>query len=166
MAAPLLDAFRHHSWATLRLIEFCRNLDEEQRAASVPGVYGSISATLKHILGAEAFYRSLFSGSFPEWDWREEEAQPLEELLAWTGDMAAFWEQLLATPPDADASLLRHRSDGRVQEMRTGVMLTQALHHGNVHREQVCSILTTLGLQPPDLSAYAYGYETGRMERP
>jgi uncharacterized damage-inducible protein DinB len=166
MTGPLLDAFRHHSWATLTLLEFCRSLNEEQRAATLPGVYGNISATLKHILGAEAFYRSLFGGSFPDWDWRDEEPQPLEDLLVWTREMAAFWEQLLAAPPDADAPLLRRRSDGRVQEMRAGVMLAQALHHGNVHREQVCAILTALGLQPPDLSAYAYGYESGRMERP
>jgi len=41
------------------------------------------------------------------------------------------------------------------------VPIAQALHHGNVHREQICSVLTTLGLEPPDLQVWAYAEATG-----
>jgi len=30
-----------------------------------------------------------------------------------------------------------------------------------VHREQICSILTALGLEPPDLQVWAYAEATG-----
>ncbi len=49
--------------------------------------------------------------------------------------------------------------------MPAGIVLAQTLHHGNVHREQVCNVLTAQGLEPPDLSAWAFGYASGRMQR-
>jgi hypothetical protein len=31
------------------------------------------------------------------------------------------------------------------------VLVVQALHHGNAHREQISSILTGFGIEPPDI---------------
>lgn len=163
MADALLDAFRHHAWATRRLIDACEGLAEEELSASLPGGYGSPLATLKHILGAEAFYRSLFSGSFPDWDWRDDGVEPAAKLAGWADDMASFWEELLSGTFDADRVLSQTRSDGSARRLRSGVMLAQALHHGNVHREQVSAVITSLGQEPPDLSAWAYGRAVGAI---
>jgi hypothetical protein len=40
-------------------------------------------------------------------------------------------------------------------------VLVQAIHHGNVHREQVSHVLTALGLEPPDTSGWRFGRESG-----
>ena len=48
MISPLGDAFSHHIWATERLIDACATLTPEQLAASVPGTFGPIAATLAH----------------------------------------------------------------------------------------------------------------------
>jgi hypothetical protein len=45
--------------------------------------------------------------------------------------------------------------------VRAGTLLAQALHHANVHREQVSSIVTSLGIEPPDLDVWTYGTVTG-----
>ena len=42
----LADAFGHHTWATLVLLDVCADLTEEQLATTVPGTYGSLIGTL------------------------------------------------------------------------------------------------------------------------
>ena len=41
------------------------------------------------------------------------------------------------------------------------MLVIQALHHGNAHREQICVVLTGLGIEPPDIQAWAYAEATG-----
>ena len=158
----LIDAFRHNAWATRTLLSFCRDLKQEQLNARAAGVYGTLLETLRHILGGEAYYRFLFMGGFPDWDWREDELPTVGQMVGWAADMAAFWEDLLASPLDAEVMLIRKHENGSLREARIGVVIAQTLHHGNVHREQACSILTSLGLQPPDLQAWSYGTAAGR----
>ena len=44
MSKPLLgDAFGHHVWATIRLIDACLVLEPSQLEATVPGTYGPIT---------------------------------------------------------------------------------------------------------------------------
>ncbi len=49
MAHALHDPIRHNAWVTTQILEFCRELDEQTLNATVPGTYGSILATLRHI---------------------------------------------------------------------------------------------------------------------
>lgn len=46
MSEFLLEAFRHHAWATRQLLVSCRGLSEEQLRAPGSGTYGSILETL------------------------------------------------------------------------------------------------------------------------
>jgi uncharacterized damage-inducible protein DinB len=50
MAHALHDPVRHNAWATTQILEFCRERDEQTLNATVPGAYGSILATLRHIM--------------------------------------------------------------------------------------------------------------------
>ena len=43
----LADAFGHHVWATLRLIDVCLDLTPEQLETEVPGTFGSILCLLQ-----------------------------------------------------------------------------------------------------------------------
>jgi uncharacterized damage-inducible protein DinB len=165
MASELLDAFKHSAWATRRTLEACGGLTDAQRAATLPGVAGTPLRTMKHVIGAESYYLSLFRGAFLDWDWDEAREDSVETLLGFAGELAAGWEALLGRPVDVAQVLTQTRSNGRVMKLKAGVMLTQALHHANVHREQVSSVLTSLGLTPPDVSAWAYGDATGEIVR-
>ena len=63
MSTSLLeDGFRHHVWATLRLIDVCLELSPEQLGTSVPGTYGSILDTQRHLVGADANYLFVMTG--------------------------------------------------------------------------------------------------------
>jgi len=43
----LADAFAHHVWATLRMIDACIGHTQEELATAVPGTYGSILDTIE-----------------------------------------------------------------------------------------------------------------------
>ena len=62
----LADAFVHHNWATLRLLDACADLDTVQLDTAVPGTYGSIIDTLRHLVGADSGYLFVTTGErFP-----------------------------------------------------------------------------------------------------
>jgi uncharacterized damage-inducible protein DinB len=165
MSEAIVDAFRHNAWATRRLVEFCDGLDEVQLGATAPGVFGSVRETLKHLITAESYYSSMFTGSLPAWNVGPETTETLEQLGAWAEEMGSIWEAVLSKPVDGDALLRSPGPEGSTREVRAGLMLAQALHHSNVHREQISAILTGLGLTPPDVSGWGYGRETGRYRR-
>lgn len=37
------------------------------------------------------------------------------------------------------------------------------LHHGTDHRSQICTALTTLGIEPPEMDVWAFGAARGRV---
>ena len=158
----LIDAFRHNAWANRKLIEFCRGLSGEQLTASTTGTYGNILETMQHIIGGEYFYAYLLSGRELDWPGFDERVIEPEHWEQWADDLAAFWEAALASPIDPDGLLVRPDGPGWTREVRTGVLIAQTLQHGNVHREQISAIITSLGLAPPDLEVWAYAAEVGR----
>ena len=51
----LTDAFGHHIWANQLILDACAALTPEQLATPVPGTYGSIETTLRHLIQADSF---------------------------------------------------------------------------------------------------------------
>jgi uncharacterized damage-inducible protein DinB len=94
------------------------------------------------------------------WATNDQESSDLHELASRVDESAQLWEGLLARGPDADRLLL---VDEGANEVREGVIIVQALHHGNAHREQICAVLTTLGFEPPDIQAWEYAWASGRI---
>jgi uncharacterized damage-inducible protein DinB len=159
----LLDAFRHNAWATRELLTFCRPLGPEQLDATTVGTYGGVRQTIQHILEGEAYYWWRLWGDAPAW-WNKGElpAASLPELEAWNEEMSQLWESMLTRPLDPEAWVSDTEEDGSECRATAGVIVAQTLNHGNEHRSQVNTILTTLGLEPPDVQAWAYGVAVGR----
>ena len=155
----LRDAFRHNAWANKRLIMFCSDLRSAQLDTKIQGTYGSILETLNHIVASDAGYLPRPKVARPSWAGDDENVVGLEVLDARADEAGSLWEAYLADPLDAAHPL---QLDQGAYEAQSSVPVVQALHHGNVHREQVCAILTSLGLEPPDLQAWTWAEETGR----
>lgn len=155
----LREAFRHNAWANQRLIAFCQELGPEQLDAKTQGTYGSIIETLNHIVASDAGYLPRKKVERPAWAGDDQNLKSLDELRSRVEEVARLWELYLADPLDARDPLLL---DEGAYEAQASVPTVQALHHANVHREQVCAILTSLGIEPPDLQAWAWGEATGR----
>jgi uncharacterized damage-inducible protein DinB len=157
----LADAFAHHVWATIRVLDACLELDEEQLQTTVPGTYGSILETARHTVGADASYLFVLTdGRREEID---DESMDLAELRAAMVENGPIWAALLAGAPDPDADVVRHREDGSRSHAPMGIRLAQAIHHGTDHRSQICTALTTLGIEPPEIDVWAHGWEDGRV---
>jgi uncharacterized damage-inducible protein DinB len=159
MNDTLLDAFRHNSWANKELLAACRGLPSESLALPAVGSFGSIIATFNHIVNSDAGYVRRFSSSIPTWWVKRENSADLDQLHARIEETARLWEEVLAAPLNAEQVLIL---DEGAYEVHAGVIIAQALHHGNAHREQICAILTGLGVEPPDIQVWAYADATGR----
>lgn len=159
--SPLDDAFAHHVWANLRLIDTCLALNPEQLGVAVPGTYGSILDTMRHLVGADCRYLNVLSGG--RISVIDEEQMSLTDLRATMEANGAAWPRLLSEDLDPDAVLVRRRDDGSEIHAPVGIRLAQALHHGSDHRSHVCTVLSTLGLEPPAIDVWDYGHQDGRV---
>jgi uncharacterized damage-inducible protein DinB len=159
--SQLEDAFGHHVWATLRVIDECLALSPGQLTTFVPGTYGSILDTARHTVGADSSYLfTMTGGRSPRID---EDHMDLPELRATMEGNGAAWSSLLAQDLDPEAIVVRHRDDGSKTHAPTGIRLAQALHHGTDHRSQICTALTTLGVEPPGIDVWDFGLQHGRV---
>jgi len=164
LTSPLFDPFRHNAWATRQLLAFCRLLDASQMEATATGTYGSILATLQHMIGAEGRYRFRLEGEQPGWARQPEETDDLDELSAMAEDMAAYWDSLIEGDFDPDRLISWTSADsGAHTEVAAGMLIAQLLNHSNEHRSQVCTVLTEIGIEPPDLDGWSYGIVSGRF---
>jgi uncharacterized damage-inducible protein DinB len=157
----LEDAFGHHVWATLRLLDVCLALSPEQRETAVPGTYGSILETQRHLVGADCSYLFVTGGG--RTPLIDEDHMNLPELRAAMEANGAAWSRLLVQDLDPDGVLVRRRDDGSETHAPMGIRLAQALHHGTDHRSQICTALTTLGIEPPAIDVWDFGLQDGRV---
>jgi len=160
----LADAFEHHVWATLRVIDACLALSPEQLETSVPGTFGSILDTTRHLVGADSWYLFRTSGgrTTPLED-EDEAAMDLPALRSAMESYGAAWPDVLAADPDPDAMIETRRDDGSQTHAPMGIRLAQALHHGTDHRSQICTALTALGVEPPAIDVWDFGQHNGRI---
>jgi uncharacterized damage-inducible protein DinB len=158
--SALGDAFAHHVWATLTLADVCLELSGEQLASSVPGTYGTIFDTMRHLVGSDASY--LFVTSKGEVERVDEEAMNLAELRAEMERHGPAWANVIADA-DPDEVLVRYRDDGSAIRAPVSIRLAQALHHGTDHRSQICTALTALGIEPPFIDVWDYGEQVGMV---
>jgi uncharacterized damage-inducible protein DinB len=156
----LRDLFAHHIWATRALIDACRPLTDEQLTAPGSAAYGSILETLNHFIGSDSHYMRQLGGEPPAWlDVHED--QNLDGLTRRIDEASDAWARFLdASEFDPQLVLVLPEHEG-VYRTHAGVVLAQVFMHGTLHREQVCSMLTALGIQPPDLQPWAYADTTG-----
>jgi uncharacterized damage-inducible protein DinB len=158
----LADAFGHHTWATLVLLDACAALSDDQLASEVPGTFGSIITTLRHTVAADAGYLSLLA-PHEVTPIDDEDALGITELRATMAACGEAWARLCEGDLDPDLLVTRHRDDGSESTAPLSIRLAQAIHHGTDHRSQVCTALTNLGIEPPEIDVWAYAWSDGRL---
>jgi uncharacterized damage-inducible protein DinB len=159
----LSDAYAHHVWATIRQIDACAELTEAQLATTVPGTYGSILETLRHIVDGDVFYLNILRGGEPEPF--DKDRSDIATLRAVMVAHEPIWQELLAGFEGADPStdIVEHEGNGYETHAPLGIRLGQVLYHGTDHRSQVNTALSSLGLEPPAIEGWDIAREDGRM---
>jgi hypothetical protein len=81
----------------------------------------------------------------------------LRELAATSGDRLIAAAKKV-TPDDVVETKF---DDGFEAMLPLGIVIIQALHHGNDHRTHICTILGHHGVEYGEMDVWAYGDTTG-----
>ena len=151
MNTNLLErVFEHNNWANLKIAQTCAKLSDAELDADPKSVtMGSIRDTLDHLASAQENYFAMFKMTVEER--RNRSGQPIEnhaESLKISGQGLL---ELAKSPPQ---TRLQTTDDHYVEPW---VILVQVVNHAAEHREQICSMLTELGIPVPDMDGWSYG---------
>ena len=165
MAHALHDPVRHNAWATAQILEFCQGLDEETLNATVPGTYGTIIATLRHLIYCEIDSLDRLLGREPSDPWQLGATTGRDVLMGHAARLATDWEVFLASDVDSERPLKPEKveADEGNDSIPAGIVIAVVLYHGNEHRAQICTILGARGHEPPDITPWNYAIASGRM---
>lgn len=153
----------YNRWANLKLIDACRDLTPEQLASSIPGSYGSIYDTLRHIIRAEAGYYRRLTGTLldPPFAWEDKPG---------VAEMRPYAEQVSSALLDAAGKMVSPGSipvewdDGEIVAIKPLTLLIQVVNHGVEHRTNITTILAQLGIEAPEIDGWGYtGANLDRM---
>jgi uncharacterized damage-inducible protein DinB len=163
MSGSFLEpAFAHHVWATLRVIDACLDLSAEELETSVPGTRGPILETLRHVVEGDAADLFILTGD-RAYD-VDAARMSLAEARVVTERNGSGWAELIAGSLDPDAVVREvDETDGYQRWAPVGIRLAAALDHGTDHRSQICTALTTIGVEPPKIDVYNFGLDVGRV---
>jgi uncharacterized damage-inducible protein DinB len=157
----LIKWFGHNTWASLKLLDFCEGLSDEQLDSTMIGGFGSIRETLMHFVGSEVGYVNQVNDKLPaiplvRGQWQG--FQILKDAVRWAGD------ELLQLAISARLdTIVRLRPPRRVYEYPLASLMVQAVSHSTEHRTQIAAILTQLGMEPPDMSGWVYMEDMGEL---
>jgi uncharacterized damage-inducible protein DinB len=152
--APVLEFMRYNTWANQQVLAACQALSEDQLAAAAPGAYGTIRATLQHIIRAESRYAFRFTGAYLEPPFKWDDSPSLDALAAYHAQVSAA---LLDIARDIDGShLVSAEWDGRPVRFQAMALFIQVINHGIEHRTNITTILSGLGLRAPDVAGWDY----------
>ena len=160
MTHALHDPIRHNAWATEQVLAFCQRLNANTLNATVPGTYGTILATLRHIIYCEIDLVDKLLDQEPTNPWQLGETTTLNTLMKHATLLATRWEIFLASDVDSERPLPPHEG---TETIPAGIVIAVVLYHGNEHRAQICTILGALGHEPPDITPWAYATANGRI---
>jgi uncharacterized damage-inducible protein DinB len=148
--------FEHNNWANLQIIRACSTLSDEQLDAEPQSATrGSIRRTLLHLVASQQGYLSLLTLPVEERVDIPPTFAEMEEAASSSG------EALLALAREELGERLKTRlqtTDGFFVE--PWVVLVQIIYHATEHREQIKSMLSALGVTPPEIQGWDYGEVT------
>jgi len=162
--SDLAIAIDYDSWATDKVAQFCAALPASQRTLTTPGTMGTVQATLIHLVAARERYASALRGQpAPDDAIRETTTTDLAHVVARSKKLSEWFTEYGKGPIDVERIITRRAADGSTQQMPTGILIAQFLHHGNEHRAQLGSIFGANGIEPPHYSAFNWGNELGKI---
>jgi uncharacterized damage-inducible protein DinB len=151
--------FEHNNWSNAKIIEACSGLSDAQLDSEPQSVTkGTIRGTLVHLVSSqESYLRTL--------------TLPVEERLH--PRTVAFTELAESSRISGERLLALARGEQTPFEARLKtrdgfytapwVLMVQVINHAAEHREQIKSMLSALGVTPPDIDGWDYGFATNTL---
>jgi uncharacterized damage-inducible protein DinB len=150
--------FEHNNWANLQIIQACSALSDEQLDAEPQSVTkGTIRRTLLHLVHSQLGYLSLLTMPV---DKRPDIAPTFDELKE-SAHISGEGLSKLARGEQIPLESRLTTKDGFYTE--PWVVMLQVINHATEHREQIKSMLSALGVTPPDIDGWDYGEVTNAL---
>jgi uncharacterized damage-inducible protein DinB len=153
--------FEHNNWANLQIIEACSALTDEQLDAEPKSATpGSIRTTLSHLVTSQQGYLRLLTLPLEE----RLERVPTPPLSDLKNLVSSSGEALLALARDESKMPIKGHLQTRDNFLvEPWVIMVQIINHATEHREQIKSMLTALGVTPPEIDGWSYGEFAGAL---
>lgn len=150
--------FEHNNWANMQIIQACSRLTDEQLDAEPQSAtHGSIRSTLSHLVTSQRGYLALLTLPVEKRPNTPLEFNELEESVRTTG------EGLLALIRDEHKFPQERLQTRDGYDVEPWVVMLQIINHATEHREQISSMLSALGVTPPDLDGWSHGEATNAL---
>lgn len=164
MSNPILvQLLEHNNWANLQILDACALLTAEQLDAQPQSAaHGTIRETVEHLVLSQEDYLSLLTrfDHPPEREYALSFAE-LREVVTQSGS------ELVSLVQDPDKNLPQSQlefPDG--YRVRPWVIIVQVINHATEHREQIKSIMSALGVEPPRIDGWWYGRQSNALIPP
>lgn len=140
------ELYEYHRWANGRMLDAVANVGREEFVQPAGGSFGSLQATLTHMLAADWVWLERWNGrsptGFPDWN------VPTFEALRdkWTEverDQTAFVERLESD--DLYRMVAYRNLAGTAADNELWQLLRHVVNHGTYHRGQITVLLRDLG---------------------
>ena len=152
---------RYNAWQNANLYDAASQLSDDDRRRDRGAFFGSIHATLSHLLWGDTIWMSRFDG------WEKPRGAIRDSV-----DLEPDWDRLRTLRKEADARILdwAGRVDpdwlgsdatwysgalGREVTKPVGLCVAHFFNHQTHHRGQVHALLTAAGARPGDTDLFA-----------
>lgn len=151
--------FEHNNWANIKIIEACSTLTDAQLDAEpTSATAGSIRETLSHLVTSQLGYLRLLTVPLEQ----RLDRIPIPPFAELKQHAVSSGEALLILASDDANRTLNGRIQSRDNYLvDPWVIMVQIINHATEHREQIKSMLTALGVTPPEIDGWSYGDFTG-----
>ena len=149
----LARLFEHNNWANAQIIQACSALSDDQLdAPPQSATEGSLRSTLLHLVSAQYGYLRLLTLPLEQRQDRVTvQYSEIQESLKHSGERLL---ELVNDESKFPKTRLQTRDGFYVEPW---VIMVQIINHATEHREQIKSMLTALGITPPDIDGWGYG---------
>lgn len=152
--STLIEFIRYNTWANQQVLAACGSLSEDQLTATIPGAYGSVRATFRHLLRGEAGYINRITHTRLEPSFAWDDAPSLPQISAFAAELgAAFLDVIQRVPP---TQMVYEEEDGKFIEYHARQLFMQVINHGIEHRTNITTLLNSLGLPVPEVDNWGY----------
>ncbi len=163
MLDEIRQLFAYNRWANRLMLDTVAHFTAEELTREIGGSFGTLHATLAHMVGAEWLWLRRWQGNSPE-------AIPAGWTSANFGELRAAWTDV----EDGQAAFLGAITEGRLMasvRYRTlaGIehegplwqLLRHVVNHATYHRGQVATLTRQLGREPPSTDLVRFYREGG-----
>jgi uncharacterized damage-inducible protein DinB len=166
--ADLKTLYAFNAWARGRMLQAVAALDEAAYRQDLGNSFGSVHATVVHILGAEEIWLKRWHGESPP-------ALVSPDAFASFVDVRRRWEALEGDlqrflgglTEDAVLRVFHYRDTrGKAYATPLWQMMQHVVNHSSYHRGQVTTLLRQLGAKPVATDLIAYYRQQAGQETP